>query len=493
MSTLLASDRSSRLSALFPPGEGSPRDVLVPAAAALLGIVVIGLGPLYALPVLALVAWYAVVRVAAAPAAVVPWAVAFSLLGDKMVLSTGVGGGVGLLRLGPLLTIALAGAMLLVDSGARRAVADVVRWGSPAALFVAIGAVLPVVGSLIDYPFRTVTAAIVPLSTGAFFFFGVLVARTGADLDRIRYLVLVLVTSIAAVAGLLLFLNNRGITLPFAVALDQWEIATAEAYGTTWLRGRVGGLYTSPNVLGTLGGLALVCAAFGRVLTRQRIALVVPALAILFVTQSRGVMVGTFLAIAVGWLSRERSRRRVRWQSVLTWALIAVLAAGAVVGAAAVFPQYIAALSERINSAARILTEGVQADRNFAGRVAFWGSAWELLQQRVLGTFGPPEMMLGSAVDNDYLRFALQGGFLYAGAWVFYLAWLMRTGLRDGADRFVGAGAVFLAFIALTQIPSTYVMIVGIFSLFVGMHIEQIRVRAIGAGTTHTPEKAGDS
>jgi hypothetical protein len=486
VNTLPASGRILRLDA-------SVYDTLVLLFAVLLGVIVVGAGPLYALPLLSVVAWYAVTRVAAAPAAVLPWVAAFSLLGDKMVLSTGVGGGVGLLRLGPLLTVTLAMAMLLVDEDTRRAASDLVRWGSPAVLFVAVGATLPFVGILIDYPFRTATAALVPLATGSFLLFGVIVARAGIDSDRVRYLILVWVTSIAAVAGLLLFLNNRGMTLPLAAALNRWGAATAEAYGTTWLIGRVGGLYTSPNVLGTLGGLTIVYAAFGKVNPRQRVTLVVPALTILFVTQSRGVMLATLMAVVVGWLARERRTQPMPWQSVLTWALLVVVAGGALVGAATVFPQYVDAFTGRITSAARILTQGVEADRNFAGRVVFWTAAWELLQQRVFGTFGPPELTLGSAVDNDYLRFALQGGMLYAGSWILYLAWLIKTGLHNGADRFIGAAAVFLAFSALTQTPSTYVMIVGIFSLFVGMHVEHIRVRAIGADTTYAPRKAGDN
>lgn len=486
MTTLPASGRVLR-------PDASTHDTLVLLFAALIGVAVIGIGPLSALPLLSVVAWYAITRVAATPATVLPWVAAFSLLGDKMVFATGVGGGVGLLRLGPLLTVTLAVAMLLVNENTRRAAADLVRWGSPAVLFVAVGATLPLVGVLVDYPFRTATAAIVPLATGSFLLFGMIVARTGIDPDRIRHCILVWVTSIAAIAGLLLFLYNRGITLPLASILDRWGASTAELYGATWLIGRTGGLYTNPNILGTLGGLTLVYAAFGRVNPRQRIALAVPGLTILFVTQSRGVMLATLMAVILGWLASERRTVRIPWQSVLTWALLVVIAGGALMGAAAVFPQYLAALTERVSSAVRILTEGVEADRNFAGRIAFWGSAWELLQQRVFGTFGPPELMLGTAVDNDYMRFALQGGFLYAGAWVFYLVWLIRTGLRGGADRFIGAGGVFLAFTALTQIPSTHVMIVGMFSLFVGMHIEQIRVRATGADTIRAaPTRAGD-
>jgi O-antigen ligase len=468
------------------------RDAVVPLVAALTGVIAFTLGPLYVLPVLALAAWYAVVRIAAVPAAVLPWVAAFALLGDKMVLSTGVGGGSGLLRLGPILTVVLLAAMLVADANTRRAAADVVRWGAPAALVVALGTALPLVGVLIDYPVRTATAIAVPLATGAFLVFGVLVARSGVDPDRVGYLMLVVVTTIAAVTGLLLFLFNRGITLPLAAALDQWGIATSEAYGALWLRGRVSGVYTNPNVLATLGGLALVFAAFARLQPRQRIALIVPSLAILFVTQSRGVLVGVVAAVLVGVVSRERRRETLRWQVIVMWVLIVVLAIAAVVGVAVVFPQYLEALTGRIVSAARILTEGAEADRNFAGRVAFWGSAWDLLQQRALGTFGPPELLLGTAVDNDYLRFALQGGFLYAGAWVLYLGWLMGTGLRRGANRFIGAGAVFLALTALTQTSSTYVMIVGMFSLFVGVHIEQIRAGALDVQARYAQRTTGE-
>ncbi|HET6498801.1 MAG TPA: O-antigen ligase family protein [Coriobacteriia bacterium] len=458
------------------------------AVAALAGAAAWVLDPLWALPLLAVAAWYAVVRVAAAPAALVAWIAAYSLLGDKMVISLGVGGGEGLLRLGPLVSIGLMGALLLADEGARRAAVDVVRWGAPAALFVAFGTALPLIGALTDYPLRTVSAAIIPLATGASLVFGVLVARSGVDRDRVRYVALTSITVVAALAGLVLFLHYRGITLPLAITLHEWGLATAEAYGGIWLIGRVGGLYTNPNILATLGGLALVFAAFGRVTLAQRVALVMPALAIMLVTQSRGALVGALVAVCVGAAFGRRRSSLVRWQTIITWMLVVAVAVVAVAGAAVAFPHTAAALADRIASAVRVITEGVHADPNLAGRVVFWSAAWDLLQHRVLGTFGPPELLLGTAIDNDYLRFALQGGFLYAGAWILYLAWLMSTGLRGGADRFVGAGAVFLALTAITQTPSAYVMVIGMFSLFVGMHVERLRVEALRDGARATRE-----
>ena len=397
-------------------------------------------------------------------------------------------GGEGLLRLGPLVNIGLLGALLLADGRVRRAAADVVRWGAPAALFVAFGTALPFVGALADYPLRTVSAAIVPLATGASLVFGVLVVRAGVDWERARFVTLMSVTTVAAAAGLLLFLHYRGITLPLAVALHEWGLATAEAYGTPWLIGRVGGLYTNPNILATLGGLALVFAAFGRVTLAQRVALVLPALAIMFVTQSRSVLVGTLVAVLIGAAFGRRRRGILRWQTIMTWTLVAAFVIAAAAGAAVVFPQHADTLVDRLASAARVVTEGAGADPNFAARVVFWGAAWDLLRHHALGTFGPPELLLGTAIDNDYLRFALQGGFLYAGAWILYLVWLMGTGLRGGADRFIGAGAVFLALTAITQTPSAYVMVIGMFSLFVGMHVERLRTEAHENGTRATRE-----
>jgi len=466
--------------------------LLVPLVAGLVGVTALIFGPLWVLPVLALAAWYLVERIAHSPTFIVVWIAVFSLLGDKMILSTGVGDGQGLLRLGPLTSIALVGAMLVSDENARRATVDTLRWGSPAVLLVAIGTALPVFGVMLDYPLRTVTAAIVPLATGASLVLGVLSARSGLHRDRVRYLMLLSVTTIAAAVGLVLFLFNRGVVLPGATAIDQWGIATAQAYGSTWLRGRVGGLYTSPNIFGTLGGLALVFVASSSLTPWRRAALVVPALAILFVTQSRGVILATVIAITVGAVFRERRRATIRPQAVITSALVAALVIVALTAAAAVFPQYVGALNERIVSAARILTEGIQADRNFAGRISFWQSAWQLLKERPLGTFGPPELTLGTAVDNDYLRFALQGGFLYSGAWILYLVWLITTGLRNDADRFVGIGAVFLAVTGLTQTSSSFVMVIGMFSLFVGMHIEGIRLRSIDSSAHSIQQEAGE-
>lgn len=460
--------------------------------AVLTGIAAVALGPLYLLPVFAVVFWYAITRVAVHPAAILPWIAVYSLLGDKMIVSTGVGGGQGLLRFGPLLSVVVLAAMLLADAATRQAAVDTLRWGSPAVLFVAFGSVLPFLGIMSDAPARTITAAIGVLAMGASLVFGVLVARSGADRDRVRYVMLLVVASVAAVAGVLLFLFNRGITLPLAKEINQWGIATAEAYGNTWLLGRTGGLYTSPNIFGTVGGLTLIFAAFGRLTRGQRVSLVVPALAVLFVTQSRSAILAVAVAIAMGALFKERRSEIVQWQTVVTWVLVMVLVVATLAGVSAMFPRYLEILTGRITSAAHILTEGPAADRNFAGRVVFWKSAWQLLQERPLGTWGPPELVLGSAVDNDYLRFALQGGILYAGVWILYLVWLMTTGFTHHADRFIGAGGVYLALTALTQTTSTHVIVIGMFTLFVGMHIEGIRVRGSTSQTPHSPQETGE-
>lgn len=463
----------------------------IAAVALLAASAAITVGPLYALPLVVLVFWYAIARVTTDPTVLLIWIALYSLLGDKMIVSTGVGGGQGLLRLAPIINLALLAALFLVDGHTRSAINDVVYWGAPAALFVTVGAALPLLGPLSGSPLRTVTGAIPLLAMGASLVFGVLVARSDIDHDRARYLVLLSVSWVAAGAGVLLFLFNRGITLPLAREIHLWGLATAESYGNTWLIGRTSGLYTSPNVLGTLGGLTVLYAVFGRLASRQRAALAVPALAILFVTQSRMVILATGASIALGVLFGERRAGMVRWQAIVSWVLVAVVLGAAVIGVSTVFPQYIQSLTTRISAIAHVFSEGATADRNLAGRVGFWQSAWALFQQHPLGTFGPPELALGTAVDNDYLRFALQGGVLYAGVWILYLAWLTTTGLARHGDKFIGAGGVFLTFTALTQISSTYTMVIGVFSLFVGMHIERIRQHRLSAGTRQPSQQTG--
>jgi hypothetical protein len=471
-------------------GRGAQACALV-SATILVGIAALTLGPLYLLPLIALVAWYAIMRIAAKPSMVLVWIALYSLLGDKMIVSTGIGEGQGLLRFGPLLSVVLLAAMLLVDNHTRMAARDVVNWGTPAVLFAAAGAVLPVLGVMSGSPVRTITAAIPPLAMGASLVFGVLIARSEIDPDRGRYLVLLTVSWAAAAVAALLFLFNRGIVLPLAREFNQWGVATAQAHGNTWLIGRTSGVYTSPNVLAILGGLTLLFAVFGRLVFRQRVALAIPAFAILFVTQSRTVIFATGVAIVIGAIFGKRRPGLTRWRTMLGWALVVMLVAAALIGASAVFPQYVESLTGRITAAVRIFSEGPQADRNFAGRVAFWKSAWTLFQQRPLGTLGPPELALGTAVDNDYLRFIVQGGILYAGMWIFYVTWLVTTGLAHGDDRFIGAGGIFLALTALALTPSTYVMVIGVFSLFVGMHIEHIRRHNLEPCTRHHSQETG--
>ncbi|MFI5260014.1 MAG: hypothetical protein ACHQ01_10470, partial [Candidatus Limnocylindrales bacterium] len=176
----------------------------------------------------------------------------------------------------------------------------------------------------------------------------------------------------------------------------------------------------------------------------------------LLLSQSRGALVALLVALAVGgaWaVVIGRGGRSNALRTVVTFSLAGLVGAAVVL---AIGPSQ--ELLSRFGSLLNVVTKGPTADPNLAGRLDYWSAVLNLNLTYPLGTLGPPETILGTAVDSSWFRAFAQGSVPYVAA----LASLLVAPLAVRNSRF-GRGLVLVAVIVavagLTQTPLDYPVI----------------------------------
>jgi hypothetical protein len=366
----------------------------------------------------------------------------------------------------------VAAAAFIANAKTQPALGHAVRFGAPAALFLGLGVALPLIGLLAGYPARTLLATLPPLLIGAALTFGVLLARDG-DRDAHLQRLMLAVAWGGAAFGLLQFLYINGVGVPLGEQITAWDRSITATYDILLLRGRTIGPYLNPNVFAAVGGFTLLYALFGRGAWRGRLAVALPGAIMVVLGQSRGVALAIAIALVVHLATS--SGRKPRGSTIAAVSAAFVVVAGALALIARWFPAFWTTTIVRFTSGFEALAGGgAAADANVAGRLTFWRGAWELLLERPLGTFGPPEALLGTAADSDFVRLALQGGLLYVGTFVLLLVWLLFTGHRTPSAAATRSIAVYIATLALTQIPTAYTGVSILFGVILGYHVASL-------------------
>lgn len=229
--------------------------------------------------------------------------------------------------------------------------------------------------------------------------------------------------------------------------LIQWDLAVA---GDDLIFGRSSGLYTNPNILGFWAAVGTMLALTLVSSPVRPIALVL-ALFTLLLSQSRGATAALVVAGAVGAVGTLLAGRLPKSQlRALAWVLLLLLVLAPVV--VTVLP---AQSFDRFESLAAVLTEGAGADRNLAGRVDFWVAATELSRQYPLGTWGPPEGTLGTAIDSEWFRAFARGSIVFVFAQLLLL--LAPVGVGSYPGRYaLWLLAMIIAVAGITQTPMSY-------------------------------------
>jgi hypothetical protein len=235
--------------------------------------------------------------------------------------------------------------------------------------------------------------------------------------------------------------------------LAAWDRSVADALRVVQ-GSRPSGPYVNPNILGTWGALAFVLSAtlmrgrLGRTLTMGA------ALLTVFLSQSRGSLLALVAGAAVLMLMKGEAgvdrTGRVRATVVVVAVTVAAwigvgLAGGNLAGASRFLEGFVS------------LLPGSAPDPAVAGRFDFWSHAVTLNAMYPLGTFGPPEALLGTAVDNDWIRLFLQAsmaGVVAAG--VMLIGGTIFADRSRLCGRALTASSVVVALSALSETPLGY-------------------------------------
>lgn len=324
-------------------------------------------------------------------------------------------------------------------------------WGP----YLCLSFALPVLGVVTgQYPVRTLGALVLPTVAAAALLLGSELSRVDAGSLRSWGMPLLVAAVVQAIYALLQQLLVAQLLPPGPWDwLLSWDVSTQQAYGRSAVIGRSTGFYTNPNILGAWAGATML---MGLMALRGRASylLVGATFATLVLCQSRGAAVGLAVALAFMLILAIRRGERPRLRSLLPYGGVVVTvmigwAALALVGTPA------AGLVDRTGQGLSIVAGGV--DPNVAGRLQFWSAGWELLRHHPIGTLGPPELLLGSSVDSEWVRALLEGGPIFLFALLLALAGgAAFYGADTAGTRAMRAISVFVAVAGITQLPLEY-------------------------------------
>ena len=354
----------------------------------------------------------------------------------------------------PLLTL-LAAVVAVRGRGRNLAVLGtrgfVLLWGP----YFVLTLILPILGVVVgDYPLRGLASVRTPVVALSAIILGAEVRRSSrrglATWSGQLLIAAVVVAGYALLQQLIVaHLVPRG---PWD-QLQAWDLASQEAYGSGLVLGRNSAFYTNPSILGAWAGIAMMIAVIALQGWRRYVVLAA-ALVSLLLSQSRGATLGLLAALAFMLVLALSRHRAPHLRALLPYlgAVAAVIALWAVLAAAR---APVVELPGRLVSGFGYVLGG--PDPNASGRVEFWRAGLDLLRAHPFGTLGPPEVVMGTAVDSEWIRALLQGGpILLAALGIALLGGAVLSGNPGPERKTVRGLSVFIAVAGLTQIPLEY-------------------------------------
>lgn len=330
-----------------------------------------------------------------------------------------------------------------------------VRYGH----YFLLAALLPFLGVIFyDFPLRSLFGlALDPLVMISFvvlgIWFGTLDSRNQALIDKS---VVVMIVFEAVYAIILAQQRAGNIALPFVDYLVEWDSQSQLIFSERYLvEGRAIGTYINPNELGICLGIFFWWIAFHTSGMKRILYQILIAVA-LILAESRASIIALFICILVsllvnlwGWVTRSSlfSPRRLSVFSLL--GAIGLAALTALLVYSGQLP-----ISDRLQQGISVFSRGVSADENLSGRVQVWEKAPDVLAKYPFGTFGPPESVVNSFIDSEYVQHLLRGGVIFLTSYIAVLLCTMIT-LRSGLsnERCIAYIAVFMAVNAVAALP----------------------------------------
>lgn len=230
----------------------------------------------------------------------------------------------------------------------------------------------------------------------------------------------------------------------------RWDYAAQAALSDAYvIYGRSTGLFINANVFG-LWSCGAVLA--GAVLMRgwpRRVSVILGVLGVVG-SQSRTAWIGLAILVVIALVRMLRSERLAMTGLIATIMLAPVLAILWMSGVVGQLAE--ANLLVRLASGFSALSGG--GDDNLTARVDAWAIALDFVEKYPLGTFGPPQALFGSFIDNQYVSLLLQGGLLLVIAYLILLFSPLVLAKRQ--VRFAGAlgvASILLAISSWTMLP----------------------------------------
>jgi hypothetical protein len=351
--------------------------------------------------------------------------------------------------------------------------------------YLVLTATLPILGVMFHaYPERTLLSLTDATTAVSFLVLGAAAASNG-ERGWAKWLVPAIGLQLAyALAQAINWARGPGWELftPFA----EWDHSLATLEGQLESAGRSTGLFTNPNELGLWAAMAAVLA-WTVLPGRQRGIGVALAVLTLLMSQSRGPAVGLVAAVVAGavfGIARGRLLSSTAIRAVVTLAV-----AGLLVTLAFAF-QVVDVSLDRFGFLIQVLTQGPQADVNLAARLNLWSGVLQLNLAFPWGTWGSPELLLGTAIDSAWFRAFAQGSAIYvaAVALLFGGAMAVRNAAYGDALRLT---SVVLAVVGLTQ-TTLGAPVIPVFWALLGIYLgssvatraraRSAQVRSVGAG-----------
>ncbi|PMQ01794.1 MAG: hypothetical protein CBR30_03745 [Dictyoglomus sp. NZ13-RE01] len=322
--------------------------------------------------------------------------------------------------------------------------------------FLLLTLLLPILGILINgYPIRTILNLNV-LSDIFFVIIGYWIAKEMDFLESMFTKYLVLAIILEFLYSFIQFLNFLGyLNGNFIGIFLSWDIYTQQLYSFP-IFGRSIGTFINPNILGfwsvTVFGLSLYL-----IKGWLKYLMLILSFFTLILSQSRGCLFGLLFAIVIMLIINLLAFKKINFMQFLSVYIFLILIM--LIMIFSINFDLIKYLPiERFKNGFSIFLYGASVDQNFFTRVEVWKQSIWLFKKYPLGTLGPPEFVLKTAVDNDWIRLLLQGGIIYVVSFLImvFAGILVPKSAEDKFGKFLFYVSLTFPIIAISETLTTY-------------------------------------
>jgi len=384
------------------------------------------------------------------------WLFFYVLFAERFVLKIETGGK-GIVSIPALISFLLVFYILLKSKGKALEVFKskfFIHWWP----FVILTVLFPILGVLLtNYPLRTMLNLNV-LSEISFVVLGYWVSKRIDSWEFIFSKYLVVAITAEFLYSVFQLLYRIGYIHGYLwEVFASWDLISQQYYASP-IFGRSIGTFVNPN---TLGFWAITVFGLSLYLTKgwlKYLSLILSFFT-LILSQSRGCLFGLIFAIGIILIFKLLTFKKISFTQFLKGYIFFMIVMFIMI--------FIVKLDlvnnvafERFKSGIEVFLYGVSADQNFLTRVEVWKQSLGLFKKYPLGTFGPPELILGTAVDNDWVRLLLQGGIIYVASFlimIFAGILIPKSTGSKGVGKFLFYMSLTLPVVAISETPTIYI------------------------------------